>query len=197
MHYILFKVQMIGSLWQELLHESIIKDIQLSSVKSKYIEVTKMKSIELVEKISQENESFSKACSVSSLNSLDNDLENIKKFQFQFNELKTEKEKLCESEILLNMQETQFPNLKNLEIGITELSDILGIYSRFKEFLSSANDTEWASVDIDVLTDRMTEFQKECRGLVTESNKMKLMSVEQRISSVKESLELVAILKNS
>lgn len=64
---------MIGSLWQELVMESRVKDVQLTSVKGKYIEVTKTKSVQLLEKISQENDSFCKACSVSSLNSLDDD----------------------------------------------------------------------------------------------------------------------------
>ena len=188
---------MIGSLWQELVMESRVKDVQLTSVKGKYIEVTKTKSVELLEKISQENDLFCKACSVSSLNSLDDDLESIKKFQSQLSKLKTEKEQLSETEILLNMEETPFPKLKNLETSMKELSDILGIYRRFKDFLSSANDTEWASVDVSILSNRMTDFEKECHGLATASNKMKLMSVNQRISQVKESLEIVAILKNA
>lgn len=195
--HLIIEVQMIGSLWQELVMESRVKDVQLTSVKGKYIEVTKTKSVELLEKISQENDLFCKACSVSSLNSLDDDLESIKKFQSQLSKLKTEKEQLSETEILLNMEETPFPKLKNLETSMKELSDILGIYRRFKDFLSSANDTEWASVDVSILSNRMTDFEKECHGLATASNKMKLMSVNQRISQVKESLEIVAILKNA
>ncbi|KAF0719904.1 Aste57867_701 [Aphanomyces stellatus] len=183
--------------WKALVLASKTKDLRLINVKDQFRVVTKQDTLSFATECkSMRSEFFSNGPGATS-SDLDKGLELVQDFKKRLGVFKTRRQELVNAENLFSLPLTAYPELQEITEALEKQELIYSLYTEQKDFITAMASVLWVELDVAYMTKGIDELEKKCRKFPKDLRAMStFQEVEKQIFAFKESIPLIASLKN-
>mmetsp|Transcript_53278 Transcript_53278/g.159518 ORF Transcript_53278/g.159518 Transcript_53278/m.159518 type:complete len:3881 (-) Transcript_53278:473-12115(-) len=185
-----------GSMWHNLVVTARTKDLRLADVKAEFAEVTREQAKAFESKSKEVKTVFLDAGPGCPHVGPDEGAALFNEWRGRLAELNGERDAISEQEEMFDLSSSDFPLLSDVEREMVELKSIYGVYSDFKEFEQSQSTCLWVNVETTSMEEAIEALEVRIRKVRATDNESAHRSVHEAICSFKESLPLIAALKN-
>ncbi|CAK4656794.1 hypothetical protein LEN26_006663 [Aphanomyces euteiches] len=183
--------------WNALVIASKTKDLRLVHVKDQFRVVTKQDTLSFAAECKQMRSEFLTSGPGALASDLDKGLELVQDFKKRLAMFKTKRQELVNAENLFALPLTAYPELQEIAEALDKQESIYALYTEQKEFITNMGSVLWVELDVAYMTKGIDELEKKCRKFPKDLRAMStFQQVEKQILAFKESIPLIASLKN-
>lgn len=190
-------VDTIENMWQDLVLESHKRDASLVHVKARFKNLTRKEVTKFQEAMAELRQRFDSAGPGAPETSLEDGLIMCKEYAAEIKEHGRTKENLALSEKLFDLPSTSFSDLWYVTEEMSKLQSLYDIYAQQNESVKKWSNMLWAELEIGTLNRGIADYVKAIKALAPEIKGTPVyQKVESRINGFKDSIPLLASLKN-
>ncbi|OQR86956.1 flagellar inner arm dynein 1 heavy chain alpha [Achlya hypogyna] len=183
--------------WKSLVVASKTKDLRLVHVKDQFRVVTKQDTAAFATDCKAMRVDFFSTGPGGPLGDLDRGLELVHEFKARLAAFKNKRQELVNAENLFSLPLTAYPELQEVADALEKHEAVYALYIEQKEFITGMSGVLWGELDVAFMTKGIDELEKTCRKFPKDLRAMStFQEVEKQILAFKESIPLIASLKN-